>query len=55
MTEFDEPFSGVYGVFKSSIDKSVPIRDLLYLQTIESVGYDGVGSYELIILSETTY
>ena len=29
MTELDEPFRGVGGAFKSSIDKLIPIRNVL--------------------------
>ena len=45
MTELDEPFSRVDGVFKSSVEKLVPIRGLFPILK-KSVGYDVVRSYE---------
>ena len=55
MNELDEPFSAVDGAFKSSLDKLIPIHDLLPWKTTESVGYDAEWSYEYLISSEITY
>ena len=46
MTELDETFNGFDGAFKSSIEKLIPICNLLTWKTTESVGYDVVWSYE---------
>ena len=46
MAEFDEPFSGVDGAFKSSVEKLIHIHDLLPWNTTESMGYDVIRSYE---------
>ena len=46
MNELDEPFSVVDGVFKSSVEKSIHIHDLLPIKTTESMGYDVVRFYE---------
>ena len=46
MTEIDGPFSRVDGTFKSSVDKLIPIRDLLPWKTTEYVVNDVVRPYE---------
>ena len=46
MTELDEPFRGVDGAFKSSVDKSIPIHGLLTRKTPEPMGYDAEILYE---------
>ena len=46
MNELDEPFSGVDGAFKLSVDKLIPICYLLPKKKTESVGYDVVRSYK---------
>ena len=46
MTELDEPFIGVDGTFKSSLEKLIPIRNLFLFKTTESVGYYVVWLYE---------
>ena len=46
MTVLDEPFIGVYGAFKSYVDKILPIQGLLPIKTTESLGYDIERSYK---------
>ena len=46
MTELDEPFSEVDGVFKQSVDKLIAIHDLIIWKTTEFMIYDVVQSYE---------
>ena len=45
MNELDEPFSAVDGSFKSSVEKLIPIRNILPWKTTEPIGYDFVRSY----------
>ena len=45
VTELDEPFCVVDGVFKLSVDKLITIRDLLPWKTTESMGYSAIRSY----------
>ena len=45
MTEVDESFSGVDGVFKFALGNLIPIRDALPIKTNESVGYGVLPSY----------
>ena len=52
MTESDEPFSAVDRDFKPSVDKLIPMHDLLSWKP-KYVGYDVVRSYGWIVLSET--
>ena len=42
MTEFDEPFSGLFEDFKSPVEKLIPISDLLSWEKTKSMGYDGL-------------
>ena len=53
MTELVSPFFWVYGDFISSTKTSIPILDLIPWKTSDSMGYDCVQSYELLILLET--
>ena len=46
MVELYEPSSRVDGDFKSSVDKLIPICDLLPREKSESVGYGVVRPYE---------
>ena len=54
MAELGEPFRGVYGSFKLSVEKLIPIINLLPWKITEPVVFDVVQSYEWLISSETT-
>ena len=46
ITEFYEPFSGVDGAFKSSVEKLLRIQGLLPRKKNQSLGYDVERSYK---------
>ena len=54
ITELDEPFIRVDISFKLSVEKLIPIRDLLPLKTTLILNQRSVCSYELLISSDTT-
>ena len=51
MTEFVEPFCGVDGAFKSSVETIISILDFFSLKTTKTFGYNVVPYYEWRILS----